>query len=126
MEKKEATIYEYARMCNKHKDCKFCPLSIDVNGMNVGCVGLLQSYPKKANEIILNWCEEHPIKTRQDKFLEMFPNTKINSDGIIMISPCTLESGETIPKNFPCSPCTDDCVECRKEYWLAEVDENNE
>lgn len=112
----KATIYDYARMCKFYDDCNDCPLFLK-------CGALIAEETDKANEIILKWCKEHPVETRQDRFLKMFPNTKINSDGIIMISPCTLEGGETIPKNFPCSPCTDDCVECRKEYWLAEVDE---
>ena len=117
MEKEKATIYEYARMCKFYDDCNICPLG------KTTCHLFISENPDKANEIILKWCKEHPVETRQDRFLKMFPNTKINSDGIIMISPCTLEGGETIPKNFPCSPCTDDCVECRKKYWLAEVDE---
>lgn len=116
----KATIYDYVRMCKTFEDCKDCPLNRGLCYVNL----LNKEELDEANEIILKWCKKHPVETRQDRFLKMFPNTKINSDGIIMISPCTLEGGETIPKNFPCSPCTDDCVECRKEYWLAEVKEN--
>lgn len=120
---KKATIYDCARMCKTITECEGCPLGSKNNGEGIACSFLMRQTPDKANEIIIKWCEEHPVETRQDRFLKMFPNAKINSDGIIMISPCTLEGGETIPKNFHCSPCTDDCVECRKEYWLAEVDE---
>lgn len=118
----KATIFDYARMCKKMSNCDDCPLGRNKNEENLDCEDFVVEEVDKANEIILKWCKEHPVETRQDRFLKMFPNTKINSDGIIMISPCTLEGGETIPKNFPCSPCTDDCVECRKKYWLAEVE----
>lgn len=121
MEKEKATIYEYARMCNKHKDCKFCPLSVDVNGMNVGCVGLLQSYPKNANEIILKWREEHPVKTRQDKFLKMFPNARMFDGEFVDICPCYID--ERLSNQMNCAGGK--CTKCKKGYWLAEVEEND-
>lgn len=61
---KQATIYNFARMCKKHKDCRNCPLYIDVNGMNIMCLDFVGDYPDKANEIILKWCKKHPVKTR--------------------------------------------------------------
>ena len=75
----------------------------------------------KANEIILKWCEEHPIKTRQSEFLKMFPNVCIYK-GAINICPCTIDS------DYDCKSKEKyvdfDCTGCKKEYWLAEVDGN--
>ena len=71
----------------------------------------------KSNEIILNWCKEHPVKTRQDEFLKMFPNAKI-VDGIIGICPKHFETA------YACKATKCTCHDCRKSYWLAEVDEN--
>ena len=68
-------------MCKNHKECRDCLLSADVNGMSIACLCLVRNYPDKANEIILKWCKEHPIKTRQDKLLKIFPNTQI-IDGV--------------------------------------------
>ena len=113
----KATIYDYVRMCKKHKECRGCPLSVDVNGMNIACLDLVKEYTNKANEIILNWCEEHPIKTRQSEFLKMFPNAKIDNCGTSIICP------QWVDKDFKCNLQTLCCDECCREYWLAEVEE---
>lgn len=71
----KATIYDYARMCKAFKNnCGICPMSIGNNGTNELCAKLVMKFPDKANQIILNWCEEHPIKTRQSEFLKLCPN----------------------------------------------------
>ena len=113
--KKTATIYDYARMCkaNIHK-CDNCPM------WNYTCtVSMMGSTDvDNANEIILNWCKEHPVKTRQDRFLKMFPNAVTNGEGRISMCPKNLD------KNYECSFIADECAKCLDYYWLAEVEEN--
>ena len=123
---KKTTIYDYARMCTKHKDCRNCPLSVDVNRMNIACLDLVRDYPNKANEIILKWCEEHPVETRQDRFLKMFPNAKVRKDGVLGIDPCNIDKDKYVDADMCSCPTAygfTNCGECRKEYWLAEVEE---
>ena len=124
--KEEATIFDYARMCKNAKTCDDCPLGLNINGANIACSYLIREIPDKANEIILNWCKEHPIETRQDRFLKMFPNAKIDIDGVIAIAPCAINKNEFIASSYSCSVANgfDNCIECRKKYWLAEVEEN--
>lgn len=51
-------------------------------------------------------------KTRQSEFLKMFPNAQMD-DGVVAACPSRVD------KNFNCClPCDD----CRKDFWLAEVD----
>ena len=114
---KKATIYDYARMCKSYDDCSICPLG------KTTCHLLISKNPDKANEIILKWCEEHPVETRQDRFLKIFPNAKTDSDGIIKIFPCSLEENIVTTMPSTCSYIHGSCNKCRKEYWLAEVDE---
>ena len=115
---KQATIFDYARMCRKvASGCLYCPLSSSNNNTGVTCSVFIKKYPDKANEIILKWCEEHPIKTRQSEFLEMFPNVVLNDDEVISICPNIIDG----QYGANCSKLT--CKECRKEYCLAEVDE---
>lgn len=63
------------------------------------------------------WATEHPVKTRQSVFLEQWPDARIHKeDGLPMASPCDLDGKlagkcEGIP-----------CPECRKKFWLAEVE----
>lgn len=116
---KKATIYDYVRMCiAENKDCRECPLSELNTNENLYCAEYLLKYPDKANEIILKWCEEHPTKTRQSEFLKMFPNAKIDNLGISILCP------QWVSKDSKCNLQTLCCDECRREYWLAEVDEN--
>lgn len=124
---KKATIYDYVRMC-KHfdDDCQECPVFYKQTETGLSCEKFIRNYPDKANEIILNWCKEHPIKTRQSEFLKMFPNAQISSDGVIEIMPCAIEKNKHITSNSSCTVAHgfNNCDECRKKFWLAEVDEN--
>ena len=124
--KEKATIYDYGRLCRTVITCDNCPLCAKYNETNLSCDDLLIKNPDKANEIIINWCEEHPIKTKQDKFLEMFPNAKISSDGVIGIAPCAIEKNKhiTSERSCPVAHGFNNCDECRKNYWIAEVAEN--
>lgn len=64
------------------------------------------------------WAAAHPIKTRMSVFLEQWPDARIKkADGLPMIIPCDLD-GKLADKckGIPCS-------ECRKKFWLAEVEE---
>lgn len=111
----EATIFNFARMCRNHERCESCPLGVKVEKMNaVSCGELIRKYTDKTNEIILNWCKEHPVKTRQSEFLKMFPNAKI-INGAVAICPKKTE-GYCLNK----TKCN--CDDCYKSYWLAEVE----
>lgn len=113
----EATIYDYIRMCKSfEQDCRDCPLFTPNDGRS--CRQVMEDTPDKANEIILKWCKEHPVETRQDRFLKMFPNAKIAVDGALSICP------RFVNKDFSCPTPERRCSDCFKEYWLAEVDEN--
>lgn len=119
----EATIYDYVRMCiTENKDCRECPLSELNTNENLYCAEYLLKYPDKANEIILIWCKEHPVKTRQDELLKMFPNARMYK-GAVNICPCTIDC------DYDCKNKEKyvdfDCTGCKKEYWLAEVNEND-
>lgn len=118
---KRATIYDYARMCKKVGACMNCLLGVANNGADMQCRDFVTTCPNKANEIILDWCKGHPIETRQDRFLKMFPNVSIYK-GAINICPCTIDC------DYDCKNKEKyvdfDCTGCKKAYWLAEVDEN--
>ena len=71
-----------------------------------------------AVEAVERWSTQHPIKTRQSEFLKMFPNARM-LNGVIVINPCDVDTqcGPTPQCNgIPCDAC-------KKDYWLAEVEE---
>lgn len=72
------------------------------------------------NNYTSKW-ERKPKKTRQDEFLEHYPNAQIdNSTGVIVVCPRGI-SGE-IPYNSG-RWCAISCAECCQDYWLQEVEE---
>lgn len=123
---KKATIYDYARMCKTVKMCENCPLYPTRNGTNLSCDDLLIKNPEKANEIILKWVEEHPIESRQNRFLLQNPKAKLfdlsefTGENRFCLSICPLDVDYSLPRER----CTKSCIDCKKDYWFAEVEEN--
>lgn len=109
-------VKEEIRMCASYQNCTTdCPL-FDAVYCSV--------YPKErtqeeAVEIVRRveeWSTEHPRKTRQSVFIQQYPEVTFNY-GIINIKPCQ------IVRNYTYGNCnTTDCLQCRKEYWMQEVD----
>lgn len=119
MEKERATIYDLSRMCNGFDSCDDCPAGYALAD-DAGCIYLLRKKPDKANEIILKWTKEHPIVTRQDEFLKMFPNADMQ-DNVLVICPAIID---TASYSENCLETKEECSECRKKYWLTEIIED--
>ena len=115
----KATIFDYVRMC-KHfdNDCQECPIFYKQTETGLSCEDFIRICPDKANEIILNWCKEHPVETRQNRFLKMFQNAQKIDSGVLSICPKTVDV--TFDMNCSGRPC----LGCYKNYWLAKVEEN--
>lgn len=112
-------LKEAMRMCDTTKDCEECPFhNLNATFPCHSCPGHLDvANPEKAVEIVENWAAEHPKKTRQSEFLKVFPSV-YKTDGIIAILPCSLDI--EFGSNNYCN--TVSCYDCRKEYWLTEVE----
>ena len=113
--KEKATIYDWYRMCKHHGDCQHCLLEEKICERAIGCS---LKRIDEINEIILNWCKEHPIKTRQSEFLKMFPNAEKVCGNISICPRCMGEKG------YDARKCDVEysCIECQKSYWLVEVE----
>lgn len=62
------------------------------------------------------WAVAHPVKTRQSEFLKLFPNAQTDSG---CLNACPMDVfGNT---GIDCNKRT--CFECKKEFWLAEVED---
>lgn len=102
------------RLC-KNQGCNVCPVGKEGRCM----VGFDDNSVKNIEETVLKveqWAKNYHVKTRQSKFLKMFPDAQIDTYGALTIRPCSI-------KKDLCSKCTtlSDCVDCRREYWLTEV-----
>ena len=108
-------LKEKERMCSK---CTMCPADKQNNGFDMDCDDLEVKKPEELVAIVEKWSAEHPVKTRQNEFLKMFPNPNLMRDGVISICPRYTDVNHR--KQAECYDT--DCVDCMKEYWLAEVE----
>lgn len=111
------------RICKANNGkCDECPLDKYPCNAYINCIRNVE--PDKDSEEMVNiadgWAKDHPVKTRQTRqseLLKMFPDAQIDTYGALTIRPCSIEKGL-------CSKCTtlSDCVDCRREYWLKEIE----
>ena len=105
------------RMCEA-TNCNGCKLY----HAQVGCC-ITPQYEKievceEAIAIVEQWAKEHPIKTRQSEFLKLFPGADVGeTDGCLTLDPCNVY--KKMRKGCEGRKCS----ECRKAFWLAEVEE---
>lgn len=70
------------------------------------------------------WAKENPVKTRQSKFLEMFPNASLIANGTLGICPKSLDKERNCFYHFDSDGTKSvDCLGCRNQFWLEEIDE---
>lgn len=75
--------------------------------------------------VVERWAKDHPRRTRQSELLKLFPRVSMTADGIIAFCPDSMDS------EFECPHKTRDnidpvCGECRREYWLEEVKDDDQ
>lgn len=104
-------VKERNRMCKSFGgSCDSCPADKNT------CCDTFE-WQEKLVTIVEEWSVAHPQKTRQDVFLEQYPNAPRDCDNILIIDPCNLDL--TIHGKDECY--TDNCLKCRHEYWTQEV-----
>lgn len=93
-------LKEKSRMCNTFNLCdgggykETCELYKE----GLTCADYTNDYPEKAVEIVERWAKEHPKKTRQSKFLKVFPRVSMTADGIIAFCPDSMDSEFECPR----------------------------
>lgn len=108
------------RMCESYVgSCRGCPIRDAKHEKCMSCEKYMREYPVETVAIVEKWLAEHPIKTRQSEFLKLFPDAKLDSNGISMIAPCHIEAN--LRDSEMCGKMTS-CPECRKAYWGEEVE----
>lgn len=108
-------IEERERLCGTHDICKDCP----ANG-NPGCMFNLNGGADADEQVnfLEEWVAAHPRKTRQSVFLKLFPGADVGeTDGCLTLDPCNVY--KKMRKECEGRKCS----ECRKAFWLAEVEE---
>lgn len=109
-------IEERNRMCDSYtgdnvlSGCAECP------AFQMMCLST-RSVTAEYIAAVEQWSKEHPRKTRQDVFLEQWPEAEL-VDGIIGIDPCRLVAA--IRLGPECH--TTFCYDCRRKFWMQEAE----
>lgn len=107
-----------SRMCNDNVCEGDCPLFYCCNDrIDDNMVELVS--------IVEQWAKEHPVKTRQSEFLKMFPNARIESDGMPSICPIVVDKRYYNKDEYALFCIVRDeekCRKCRRDFWLKEIE----
>lgn len=110
------------RICKANDGkCDECPL--DKYPCSAYINRIRDAEPDSGIEEMVNiadrWAKDHPFNTRQSQLLKMFPDARTDDAGILDYCPDAF-----IAKEISAEYCNkyNKCQECRKDYWLAEVD----
>lgn len=119
-------IEERNRMCDRYwqadGDCDGCPLvytrecnemrnMVDDSGKAVG----------KVVEIVEKWSKEHQRKTRQDVFLEQYPEAQIDDNDVLSVCPAAISTSHR-RDGGGCLNILKKCADCCREFWMQEVE----
>ena len=67
------------------------------------------------------WSAAHPRRTRQDVFLEQYPEASISEHGVLLVCPCPISASHR-NAHGGCATIDRRCDDCRKEFWGQEVE----
>ena len=75
-----------------------------------------------AVKFVERWDAAHPIKTRQSVFLEQYPEAQIDNNNVLGVCPAVISPSHR-KHGGGCLYIHKKCADCRREFWLAEVEE---
>lgn len=112
-----------ARICRTQETCPGCQLEFfcdkDFAEQNTG------DYIAEAISAAEQWAKEHPVITRQNKLLNLFPLMGAIEDGCIDI--CPLLFDRSFHDRNDRGWCTENdnkvCPECKRRFWMEELKE---
>lgn len=118
---------EHGRMCDSlAPSCIGCEIMKSVAYTTDGygtCREYIKRHPDEAVAIVEQWAKEHPRKTRQSEFLKMFPRASMASNGTIDFCPNSFDEEFACLEKGKIGRAECKCPDCRKKYWLEEVEE---
>ena len=88
------------------------------------CGTMSEVWGVDAAQIVKNteeWSAAHPRKTRQDVFLEQWPEANTGGDGVLQVCPAPISESHRNAQGG-CGNIHRICRDCRKEFWGQEVE----
>ena len=87
------------------------------------CGTMSEVWGVDAAQIVKNteeWSAAHPRKTRQDVFLEQYPEARLDDNGCVYICPADVSSTHK-DESGGCAMDGIICPDCRREFWTKVV-----
>ena len=116
-------IEERNRMCKSFCDgCKGCP-AFNACEDDLCCAVGQESTLDATDQIAIveEWSAAHPRKTRQDVFLEMWPESFLDEYGILQFCPRYISAAYR-NDDGKCKNPEKRCIDCSHEFWMQEVE----
>lgn len=111
------------RMCKYYDMCSIqgCPLK----EKELPCdeIHTMNDKIEELTQVVEEWNKEHPAKTRQSKFLKLFPfypELGFNTKGILTLAPCSVDKRYREHQNE--FTCNYECCKCCEKYWLEDIE----
>lgn len=119
-------VEERTRMCNSFNslECKGCPA---FNAYEISCAVSQESTMSATDQIdiVEKWSTAHPHKTRQDVFLDQWPEAQVGDDGFLKLCPSTISSAHRNKyggcANYGANYGVN-CSDCCRKFWMQKVD----
>jgi hypothetical protein len=112
-------IEERNRMCESFgTKCKGCP-AFNESRCVVSSASTLDA--KEQVVMVEDWSAAHLRKTRQDVFLEQYPETVLDEYGVITICPMDISTTHRNSDGL-CRYTESLCMDCRREFWMQEIE----
>lgn len=112
-------LQEHERMCVSYDHCVDCPLS---EGVSKCSYWPSTQRPEGYSQIVKaveEWSAAHPRKTRQDVFLEQYPEAEIDKQGYLKLCPRRISADYRSREGL----CTKRmCSSCLREFWMKGVE----
>ena len=114
-------LQERARMCNSFSpDCEGCRVD-EAKPVMSECYQWMFENPERTVKIVEEWSAAHPRKTRQSVFLEQYPEAEIGKNGCLRVCPIGVSAAHR-DSSGGCVIHNLSCPECRREFWMQEVE----
>ena len=106
-------LRDFRRMClSGGGTCTGCKLE----GVQCGPKGKDCNH-EKLIRVVEEWAKEHPVKTRLSEFLKLFPNASVTQ-----IDGCPGPCIKIFDLTADCK-VSGKCSDCKKEFWLTPIEE---
>ena len=108
-------VKQRERMCGYYGSCDKC-----LANKVIGCATIAKI--SQMVPIVEQWAKEHPVKTRQNELLKMFPEASMLDDGCLNICPNQFVSEYRDKKTGGCYDPGMDCGKCKRDFWLKGIE----